>query len=200
MDIIQPSVSPKIINNAAVMAAAVGASIANGTGTLLAPGALVTGANAPVVTGAGNFLVTIPANCIGTAISGPVAVVTGSPVLLNPGVNTIAVVGVGVITVIVSVVNILVTIPGIQTGYLKRLAINNTAAIPANLITADVYTPDSSNGNPNPVETIKLRYPVYITASDWIDIDGHTISKHMGTLAIVCDTPGVIVGYVLSLE
>lgn len=203
MDIISPSVSPKIINNTIVTAAAVGATLVNGTGTATgSPITLVTGANTIPITGAGNFTITLPANCIGEAISAT-ATVTGGPVELIPGANIIDVGAAGlpgVIIVNVIVINPAVSIPGIQTGYVKRLAINNPNATPANLFTADIYTPDSSVGDPSPVETIKLRYPVYITATDWIDIDGHTISKHMGSLAFACDTPNVVVGYVLELQ
>lgn len=201
MDIISPSVSPKIINNAVYMAAAVGASIADGVaGTIAAsPQALVTGANIVPVTGAGDLVVTVPANCIGTAVSG-IAAVTGSPVLLIPGPNTIVIVGVGAIAITISVINLLVTIPKIQTGYLKRLAINNPTAGTANLMVVDTYTPDSSQGNSIPVPVLKFRYPIMITKNDEIDIDGHTISKHMGMLAIACDTPLISIGYVLSLE
>ena len=201
MDIIQPSVSPKIINNAFTTAAVAGATIVNGTGTLaVSPMTLVIGANAPNVTGAGNFIVTLPAGCNGTAVSGLVAAVTGSPVTLVPGINTIVVVGVGTITVTLIVDNNLVTIPPIQIGYVKRLSVSNPTAGTANLMVQDVYTPDVSNANPTPTQQVKNRYPISITTTDWIDINGHTISKHMGLLRITSDTAGVIVGYVLQLQ
>jgi hypothetical protein len=201
MDIIQPSVSPKIINNAFTTAAVAGATIANGTGTLaVSPMTLANGANTPTVTGAGNFVVTLPVGCNGTAVSGAVAAVTGSPVTLVPGINTIVVVGIGAITVNLVIDNDLVTIPRIQTGYVYRLAVNNPTGGPANLMLQDVYTPDVSNGNPTPTLQVKNRYPIYITAGDFIDINGHKISKHMGKLRITSDTAGIIVGYVLQLE
>jgi hypothetical protein len=201
MDIIQPSVSPKIINNAFTTAAVAGATIVNGTGTLaVSPMTLVIGANAPNVTGAGNFIVTLPAGCNGTAVSGLVAAVTGSPVTLVPGINTIVVVGVGTITVTLIVDNNLVTIPPIQIGYVKRLSVSNPTAGTANLMVQDVYTPDVSNANPTPTQQVKNRYPISITTTDWIDVNGHTISKHMGLLRITSDTAGVIVGYVLELQ
>jgi hypothetical protein len=96
--------------------------------------------------------------------------------------------------------NDLATIPPIQTGYLKRLTISNPTAGTANLMVQDVYTPDSSVGNPAPVPVVKDRYPIMITANDWIDINGHTISKHLGALRITSDTALVVVGYVLELE
>jgi len=201
MDIIQPSVSPKIINNAFTTAAVAGATIVNGTGTLaVSPMTLVIGANAPNVTGAGKFIVTLPAGCNGTAVSGLVAAVTGSPVTLVHGINTIVVVGVGTITVTLIVDNNLVTIPPIQIGYVKRLSVSNPTAGTANLMVQDVYTPDVSNANPTPTQQVKNRYPISITTTDWIDVNGHTISKHMGLLRITSDTAGVIVGYVLELQ
>jgi hypothetical protein len=201
MDIISPSVSPKIINNSAIMASPAGAStFVNGTGTATgSPITLATGSTVVVITGAGNFTVTLAANCVGIVLSGTAAV-TGSPLFLEPGANTVVVVGTGNIVVELFVVNPLVSIPGIQTGYVKRLAVNNPTGGAANLYTADIYTPNSSQNNPTPIQTIKLRYPIYITAADWIDVNGHTISKHMGMLAILCDTPGVIVGYDLELQ
>lgn len=202
MDIIQPSVSPKIINNAFTTAAVVGATIKNGTaGTLaVSPMTLTNGANTPTVTGAGDFIITLPLGCNGTAVSGLVAAVTGSPVTLVPGANIIVVVGVGTITLNLIVDNDLVNIPHIQTGYVVRLAVNNPTAGAANLMVQDVYTPDVSNANPVPTLQVKDRYPVYITGSDFIDINGHKISKHMGLLRITSDTAGVIVGYNLELE
>jgi hypothetical protein len=82
----------------------------------------------------------------------------------------------------------------------KRLAVNNPSAKPANLALADIYTPDPSYYNPIPVVVIRPRYPLYITATDWIDIDGHTISKHMGMLVVICDTANIVGSYVLELE
>lgn len=96
--------------------------------------------------------------------------------------------------------NVLATIPPIQTGYLKRLAVSNPTAGVANLMVQDAYTPDSSVGNPTPTPVVKDRYPIMITANDFIDINGHTISKHLGALQITSDTAGVIVGYDLELE
>jgi len=110
------------------------------------------------------------------------------------------VVGVGTITVNLVVDNNLVTIPPIQTGYVKRLSVSNPTAGTANLMVQDVYTPDVSNSNPTPTQQVKNRYPISITTTDWIDVNGHTISKHMGLLRITSDTAGVIVGYVLELQ
>ncbi|MGA2160519.1 MAG: hypothetical protein ABSG90_15055, partial [Dehalococcoidia bacterium] len=140
MDIIQPSVTPKIINNAFTAVAAVGATIANGTGTLaVSPLTLTTtGPNTANVTGAGNFIVTLPVGCNGIALSGAIAVVTGSPKALVPGPNTIDVVGIGNITITLIVDNNLVTIPPIQIGYVKRLSVSNPTAGTANLMVQDV--------------------------------------------------------------
>jgi hypothetical protein len=110
------------------------------------------------------------------------------------------VVGVGTITVTLIVDNNLVTIPPIQIGYVKRLSVSNPTAGTANLMVQDVYTPDVSNANPTPTQQVKNRYPISITTTDWIDVNGHTISKHMGLLRITSDTAGVIVGYVLELQ
>jgi hypothetical protein len=202
MDIIQPSVSPKIINKAFTTVAAVAASIANGTGTLFASPTVLTttGANTINVTGAGNFVVTLPVGCNGVALSGPIATVTGSPVALIPGINTIVVVGVGNIAITLMVDNDLVTIPPIQTGYVTRLAVSNPTVGTANLMVRDVYTPDASHANPIPTLQVKDRYPISITTTDFIDINGHKISKHMGLLRVSSDTAGVIIGYLLELE
>jgi hypothetical protein len=203
MDIISPSVTPKIINNAVTTAAVVGATLVGVAPAAATPNVLVVGANTITVTVAGNFVITLPTGCNGTAVSGVGgAVVTGTPVTLVPGVNTITVAmgGTNLFTVNLIVDNNLVTIPPIQTGYVTRLAVSNPTGGTANLMVQDVYTPDASNGNPTPTLQVKDRYPIIIISGDWIDINGHKISKHMGLLRVTSDTAGIKLGYVLELE
>ena len=96
--------------------------------------------------------------------------------------------------------NSLIIIPNIQTGYVKRATIQNPAGAPCNLMIQDVYTPDISVNNPTPTLTTKDRYPITVPAGGWLDINGHTISKHMGTLQVTSDTASVVFGYTLELE
>ena len=202
MDIISPSVSPKIINNAATMATVAGATLTNGSGTATgSPITLLTaGPNTITITGAGSFTVVLPAGCSAIVTSGSGATVTDSPQTLVPGSNTVNVTGTGTIFVDLLVDNDLVSIPPSQVGYVKRLSINNQTAFTATLILKDVYTPDSSNSNPNPVQVVKSRYNISVPSGAFVDVDGHTISKHMGELRMSCDNNLVVPSYVLELE
>jgi len=102
--------------------------------------------------------------------------------------------------------NALVTIPRIQTGYLKQFTASNPAGSPANLMIEDEYTPDSSTNNTSPTLVTKNCFPVVVPAAagganGYIVIDyGHPLSKHMGSLAILSDTANVIISFVLELE
>ena len=98
-------------------------------------------------------------------------------------------------------VNSLVDIPRIKIGELKRLAVNNPTASKATLIVQDVYALDSSNGNPTPGPAAAVnRYTLVVPAGEWMDLNGHTISKHMGTLQINTDVANVVASYVLELN
>jgi hypothetical protein len=101
-----------------------------------------------------------------------------------------------------AIANVLVAaIPGIQVGYLKRLAVSNPTGALATLMVQDKYSLDSSAGLPvPPATTTKDRYPLIVPAGKMVDINGHTISKHMGSLQITSDVAGVIASYVLQLE
>jgi hypothetical protein len=201
MDIISPSVSPKVINNTRTLLPSAGsATLTNGSGTATgSPITLNLGANTVAITGAGSFTVVLPAGFSGVAASSTAAV-TGNPVALVAGTQTINVVGIGNIIVTIGFDTDLVSIPKIQTGYTYRLTASNPTGATANLMVKDVYTPDSSVGNPTPTLVVKNRYPMAIIATDWIDVNGHKISKHMGLLRVTSDTVGVILGYLLQLE
>jgi hypothetical protein len=201
MDIIQPSITPKIINNNVILTTPAGSStFTNGTGTATgSPITLSLGVNTVAVTGAGSFTVVLPAGFMATAISDG-AVVAGSPLTLAAGTQTVNVSGTGNIIVTLGFINSIVSVPRIQTGYTYRVTASNPTGSAANLMLQDVYTPDSSVGNPVPTQVTKNRYPLLVPAGAMVDINGHKVSKHMGTLQVMSDTGNINFAYILELE
>jgi hypothetical protein len=96
--------------------------------------------------------------------------------------------------------NVQVSIPPIKIGYVTRLALYNPGLVASLITLIDSFLPDSSNGNPSPTTVPEPRYAVLVPAGDFIDIDGHKLSKHLGLLNLNASVAGVIASYILELE
>jgi hypothetical protein len=92
-------------------------------------------------------------------------------------------------------------IPPIRIGYVARLAVYNPGLVACVITLMDEFLPDSSDGNPSPTLVSSLpRYTLLVPAGDFIDLNGHRISKHLGLLNINASVAGCIASYILELE
>jgi hypothetical protein len=96
--------------------------------------------------------------------------------------------------------NVVEQIPPIRVGYVTRLAVYNPGLVACVITLIDSFLPDSSNGNPTPTMETEPRYTMVVPAGDFIDLNGHKLSKHLGLLNINASVAGVIASYVLELE
>ena len=116
-----------------------------------------------------------------------------NPVIERPVINVEGTTVAGIL--------VMTSIPGIKVGFLKRLTITNPTVTDANIMVQDLFSPDSSIGDPTPPATVTAnRFPAIVPAGDMLDINGHTISKHLGSVQITSDVAGCLVSGVVELE